>query len=315
MLTVMLIAGAYGYLLGRLPAALLLGGLLAAYLAVLDAFVGLYSAAVLRGGSLGFAAGLLLALALIHTFMRPPVPLSHPLVLVLLGTGVYLGMRVGVLLSEPTTESSSPAGEGPGGLPKLLDSSTLVDGRIAEVVECGFLEGPLAVPGFVLDELQDMADSSDNLRRTRGRRGLDVLNRLTESQRLEVELIDRDVPGAEDVDSKLIVLARDMNAAILTNDFNLNKVATIQEVPILNVNDLSNAVKPAYIPGETFRTEIVRKGEEPDQGVGYLEDGTMVVVENAGDAVGRKLDVVVTSVIQTSAGRMIFTERGGDEDR
>lgn len=314
------LAGVYGYLLGDLVSALLLGGLLAGYLVLLDWHLEAYSPPVLLGGSLGMTLGLLVALALIHTFLRPPVSVTHPVVLVLIGTGMYLGMHVGVLLAEA---GETPAfGTADADLDrerrvtgKLLDSSAVVDGRIVDVVETGFLEGPLLVPDFVLEELQTMADSSDNLKRTRGRRGLDMLNRLQNEAGTALEVVEREYPDLEEVDAKLIALAGDRNASIVTNDFNLNKVATIQGVRILNVNDLSNAVKPAYIPGETFRTEVVKEGEEPGQGVGYLDDGTMVVIEDASDALGETLDVTVTSVIQTSAGRMIFSERADGNSR
>ncbi len=317
-LTVLGLAAAYGFLLGELASPLLLGGLLAVYLVLLDWHLESCTLPVLLGGSVGITVGLLVSLALIHTFLRPPVRISHPVVFVLIGVGMYMGMHVGVLLVEKWdarasgTEDADP-GDARGADEKLLDSSALVDGRIADVAACGFLEGDLVVPGFVLEELQTMADSSDNLTRTRGRRGLDVLNRLQDEEDKPVEVVEREYPDLEEVDAKLVALARERDASIITNDFNLNKVATIKDVRVLNVNDLSNAVKPAYIPGETFRTEVVREGEDPGQGVGYLDDGTMVVIEDAADAIGRTLDVTVTSVIQTSAGRMIFSERGDGE--
>jgi uncharacterized protein YacL len=190
--------------------------------------------------------------------------------------------------------------------PKLLDTSVIVDGRILEVVDAGFIEGRLLVPKFVLKELQAIADSSDSIRRARGRRGLEVLNRLREtSGRLEV--IDRDAPE-RDVDSKLVTLAHDLDAPILTNDYNLNRVARLQGVVILNVNELANAIKPVVLPGEEMSVSIIKDGKEQNQGVGYLEDGTMIVVENGKRLIGETVGVQVTSVLQTAAGRMIFAK-------
>jgi len=182
----------------------------------------------------------------------------------------------------------------------------IVDGRILEVVDAGFIEGRLLVPKFVLKELQAIADSSDSIRRARGRRGLEVLNRLREtSGRLEV--IDRDAPE-RDVDSKLVTLAHDLDAPILTNDYNLNRVARLQGVTILNVNELANAIKPVVLPGEEMSVSIIKDGKEQNQGVGYLEDGTMIVVENGKRLIGETVGVQVTSVLQTAAGRMIFAK-------
>jgi uncharacterized protein YacL len=190
--------------------------------------------------------------------------------------------------------------------PKLLDTSVIIDGRILEIVQAGFVDGRLIVPKFVLRELQTIADSVDSLKRGRGRRGLEVLSQLRDvSQSLEV--LDRDVPE-RDVDSKLVVLARDMGAHILTNDFNLNRVASLQGVKILNINELANALKAVVIPGETMSVTIVKDGKEQNQGVGYLDDGTMIVVENGRTLKGEAVTVDVTSVLQTSAGRMIFAK-------
>ncbi len=193
---------------------------------------------------------------------------------------------------------------------KLIDTSVLIDGRIKEIIDAGFLEGSLIVPRFVLKELQNIADSSDVLRRTKGRRGLDILKALQEKNNstASIEIIDDDPPGAKDVDEKLVVLARQFKAKILTTDYNLNKVAQIEGVAVLNINDLANAVKPAAVPDENIEVKIIKEGKETDQGVGYLDDGTMIVVDGGRAFLGKRVHVIVTSVLQTAAGRMIFTK-------
>ena len=194
------------------------------------------------------------------------------------------------------------------GKPKLLDTSVIIDGRIADISETVFLEGPLSIPQFILNELQFIADSSDPLKRNRGRRGLDVLNKIQKQTKVSVRIQDTDFPEIKEVDSKLIRLAQVTNAKVITNDYNLNKIAELQEVEVLNINDLSNALKPVVLPGEEMTIQIIKEGKEFNQGVGYLDDGTMVVVEHGASKMGHKVDVVVTSVFQTSAGRMIFTK-------
>jgi uncharacterized protein YacL len=189
---------------------------------------------------------------------------------------------------------------------KLLDTSVLIDGRIAEICEAQFMEGVLGVPQFVLHELQMVADSSDSLKRQRGRRGLEVLQRIQKMPQVEVRILQEDFPLAGDVDHKLVELARSMGAKIVTNDFNLNKVATVQGFSVLNVNQLAQALKPAVLPGEPMRVLILREGKEPNQGVAYLDDGTMVVVDGARRMINKSVDVIVTSVHQTTAGKMIF---------
>jgi uncharacterized protein YacL len=189
---------------------------------------------------------------------------------------------------------------------KLLDTSVLIDGRIADIAEAYFLEGVLGVPQFVLRELQTVADSSDALKRQRGRRGLEVLQRMQKMSQIEVRMLDDDSAQDATVDDKLVELARRTGAKIVTNDFNLNKVATVQGIAVLNVNLLANAMKPAVLPGESMRVLILREGKEPNQGVAYLDDGTMVVVDNARRMINKSVDVVVTSVHQTTAGKMIF---------
>jgi len=203
--------------------------------------------------------------------------------------------------------SAEPTG-GPndGGRSVLLDTSVIIDGRIADVARTGFLPGAMVVPSFVLNELQHIADSGDGLRRQRGRRGLDILNRLQKDSSIAFRISDLDVEGVRNVDDKLVILARQLRAPILTNDYNLNRVAELQGVVVLNINELANAVKAIYIPGESLEVRVIQEGKEAGQGVGYLDDGTMVVVEDGRGYIERSLSVVVTKVLQTAAGRMIF---------
>jgi uncharacterized protein YacL len=200
---------------------------------------------------------------------------------------------------------------------RVIDTSAIIDGRIADVYETHFLSGTIVVGRFILKELQDIADSSDTLKRGRGRRGLDILKRLQEHGEIQVKIYDKDYPEIKDVDGKLVSLAKELDAAILTTDFNLNKVASLQGVTVLNVNDLANALRPAVLPGEAMTIFVAKEGKEKEQGVGYLDDGTMVIVEEGRRLVGKKVDVTVTSVLQTSAGRMIFTKsrEGGSRER
>ena len=190
---------------------------------------------------------------------------------------------------------------------KILDTSVIIDGRIADICETKFLTGPLIIPQFVLTELHKLADSSESTKRMRARRGLEILQKLQDEAKLTIKIYEKDYPGLKDVDTKIVQLSKDLNALALTTDYNLNKIATLQGITILNVNDLANALKPIYLPGETVYVYVVKEGKERDQGVGYLDDGTMVVVEDGRRFIGRKVDVVVTSALQTSAGRMIFT--------
>ena len=189
---------------------------------------------------------------------------------------------------------------------KILDTSVIIDGRIADIVETGFLEGSLVIPQFVLRELQLVADSADSLKRNRGRRGLDILQRIQKITHLNVQILEDDFPNVRDVDMKLIELAKVYNCKIVTNDFNLNKVAGLHGVEVLNINELANALKPIVLPGETMRVFILKEGKEYNQGVAYLDDGTMVVVDNAKKMISRTIDISVTSVLQTTAGKMIF---------
>ncbi len=189
---------------------------------------------------------------------------------------------------------------------KILDTSVIIDGRIADICETGFMDGTLVIPQFVLRELQQVADSADSLKRNRGRRGLDILQKIRKMSGLEVTISELDFPDVREVDLKIIELAKTLNAKIVTNDFNLNKVAQLRGVQVLNINELANALKPVVLPGEFMRVFILKEGKEYSQGVAYLDDGTMVVVDNARKLIGKNVDITVTSVLQTTAGKMIF---------
>jgi uncharacterized protein YacL len=202
---------------------------------------------------------------------------------------------------------AAAGGNGHAGDPHIVvDTSVLIDGRIAEIIESGFVAGTLVVPRFVLDELQHIADSSDTLRRNRGRRGLDILGRLQRDARTPVEIVEDEAPAVAEVDAKLVELAKRRSRVILTNDFNLNRVAELQGVRVMNINSLANAVKPAVLPGEELHVKVIQEGKEAGQGVGFLDDGTMIVVEGGARLIDREVDLVVTRVLQTVAGRMIF---------
>ncbi|MFN2492385.1 MAG: PIN/TRAM domain-containing protein [Pyrinomonadaceae bacterium] len=189
---------------------------------------------------------------------------------------------------------------------KILDTSVIIDGRIADVAETGFLTGSLIIPQFILRELQQVADSPDSSKRQRGRRGLDMLNRLQNNSSLDIQIVETDFPSVREVDLKLIELGKQLDAVIVTNDFNLNKVSQLRGVSVLNINELANALKPVVLPGEAMRVFILKEGKEYNQGVAYLDDGTMVVVDNARRLIGKNADIAVTSVLQTTAGKMIF---------
>ena len=266
---------------------------------------------VILGGVLGFIIGLTSA-----SIMAAPlklVPLEQSIVnfIVLLMNAFfgYLGVTIGIREGErlnPAKIKKLFRGGTDENL-KILDTSVIIDGRIADVCETEFLDGTLVIPQFILHELQHIADSSDSLKRARGRRGLDVLHRIQKMSHMDVRIVDEDVPRIREVDSKLIAIAKRSGAKIVTNDFNLNKVAELQGVKVLNINDLSNAVKPVALPGETMRVFVLKEGKEPGQGVAYLDDGTMIVVENGRRHISRNVEVAVTSVLRTAAGRMIFT--------
>ena len=266
----------------------------------------------LLGGAFGAVLGVFAALLVTLVVSRTdePEPTKSFLEFAALFAFGYLGLVLGSgrgrELRVDAMEEFFGKKTAPSGSVKLLDTSALIDGRIADICEAQFLEGVLGVPQFVLRELQMVADSSDSLKRQRGRRGLEVLQRIQKMPQVEVRILEEDFPQAGDVDHKLVELARGMGAKIVTNDFNLNKVATVQGFSVLNVNQLAQALKPAVLPGEPMRVLILREGKEPNQGVAYLDDGTMVVVDGARRMINKSVDVVVTSVHQTTAGKMIF---------
>jgi uncharacterized protein YacL len=266
----------------------------------------------LLGGALGTVLGIFAALLVTLVISRTgePEPTKSFLEYAALFAFAYLGLVLGSERGGELKAGSQAAimpGQPPAPGPmKLLDTSVLIDGRIADVCEAHFLDGVLGVPQFVLHELQLVADSSDSLKRQRGRRGLEVLQRLQKMPKADVRILEQDLPSAGDVDHKLVELARRLGAKIVTNDFNLNKVATVQGLAVLNVNQLANALKPVVLPGEPMRVLILREGKEPNQGVAYLDDGTMVVVDGGRRLINKIVDIQVTSVHQTTAGKMIF---------
>jgi len=270
-------------------------------------------------GAAGFILGLIIATLINVTLGFIPfssVPVLGPFLQPFIGIimilfwgylGVYLGIRIASVrtsgqLFDPSARQLSFLGERNF---KVLDTSAIVDGRIADICQSGFLDGTLVVPQFVLDELQHLADCPENLKRNRGRRGLDILNKLRKERDLQV--VEKEYPEPQ-VDTKLVRLAQELKASLITTDFNLNKVAQVQGVKVLNVNDLANAVKSVVLAGEEMNVQILREGKEPNQGLGYLDDGTMVVVEGGRKFIGAKVAVEVTSVLQTSAGKMLFVK-------
>jgi uncharacterized protein YacL len=227
----------------------------------------------------------------------------------------YIGLLIGTRKPEwldPASLTRLFKEKGAGRSYKLLDTSVIIDGRIADLCDTAFIEGALVVPQFVLKELQLIADSPDALKRQRGRRGLDVLDHLQKSSQVSVIISDLDFPDIRDVDSKLIECAKTLDAKIVTNDFNLNKVARIHGIQVLNINELANALRPVVLPGEAMKVFILKEGKEKDQGVAYLEDGTMVVVDNSRRMIGQTVSVTVTSVLQTTVGKMIFGRYNGE---
>jgi uncharacterized protein YacL len=276
---------------------------------------------VLLGGLLGLIVSLLLGHLLTTSLLALPmwggvdnVAINSLVQAALAYMGVVLGARKGADF-DLNEYKRHFRGESKEQNSKLLDTSVIIDGRIADICETGFLEGTLIIPQFVLRELQQIADSSDPIKRNRGRRGLDILQRIQRSVDVHVKILEQDFPKIKDVDSKLVALGKQLGAKILTNDFNLNKVAELQGVAVLNVNQLANAVRPVVLPGELMSVHILKEGKEYGQGVAYLDDGTMVVVDSARKYVGKSVDVAVTSVLQTTAGRMIFTRLKDDFER
>jgi uncharacterized protein YacL len=221
----------------------------------------------------------------------------------------YMGLQIGFKKGEEihlhgwkAFSKTAPQSENT----KILDTSVIIDGRIADITETGFIEGTLIIPQFVLNELQHIADSSDSIKRTRGKRGLEVLRHIQKQAYVDVQILEKDYPAVKEVDSKLIELAKEVHGKIITNDSNLNKVAELQGIEVLNINELANSIKPVVLPGEEINVKILKEGKEIGQGVAYLDDGTMIVVDNGRRQMGKTIDVVVTSVLQTPAGRMIF---------
>jgi uncharacterized protein YacL len=304
---------------GWVVAWIVLGFTLLPYLTVIPALAALRAVTELSTAEfvtaiIGLFLGLLLGLLVGLPAGNLPAPIGT---VAPLGLSIFLGLAMvgltvakrhdlitaaeglGIIKRAPATEASA--------IPRILvDTSAIIDGRIADIAESGFLYGVLEVPRFVLDEVQRLADSADSMRRTRGRRGLEILNQMRKGEATPVQVIDEDVPGVHEVDSKLVALARKNGRAILTNDLNLNRIADLQGVRVLNVNSLANAVKPALLPGEDLRVRVIQAGKDAGQGVGYLDDGTMVVVENGAKSIDSEVDVTVTRVLQTVAGRMVF---------
>lgn len=315
-------------------AAFIAGGLLVSYL-VLQVLVGYCRKGVRRFNEilettsidilLGGIAGLLLGI-MVGVMSTYPLSMlrgfgNYLIIAVFLLCGA-LGVKIGtsraselfsLLPSACNTcnQAQLPAAESHE--TKVLDTSAIIDGRIYDVCQSNFLDGRLVVPTFVIEELQHIADSSDNLRRNKGRRGLELLSKMQKHPQIKIDIMEADIPEERDVDAKLVKLCKRLNASIITNDFNLNKVSELQGIKVLNINELANAVKMIVYPGENMHISIIKEGKESGQGVGYLEDGTMVVVEDAQNDIGRDLDVVVTSVFQTAAGRMIFTRKSRED--
>jgi uncharacterized protein YacL len=284
------------------------------------------SPSVIVSATIGLFVGLALGAIAAYPVSLLPKPLGQFLPFLIAAAFGYAGLAItisrpeimhGVRMrlfpkeAENTAQTKlSPAEKQ---APILLDTSVIIDGRIADICRTGFIQGELIVPLFVLNELQHVADSADALRRNRGRRGLEILRQLQEDSPVPVRLTDADVPAVREVDDKLISLARELGGSILTNDYNLNRVAELQSVSVLNVNELANAVKTVLLPGESFTIHVLQEGKEYNQGVGYLDDGTMVVVEDGMSYIGNTIEVNVSKVLQTAAGRMIFARPSSEE--
>lgn len=297
------------------------GGFSIALIAIaLEFFLRRLTLQVLFVGFVGLFFGIILANLLSYSIFNIPVDETTQLI----GKGImnavfgYLGVVLALRRREELNSITSrifsqktPINESY----KILDTSVIIDGRIADICESGFIEGILQIPQFILKELQQIADSSDSLKRNRGRRGLDVLQKIQKMKNIKVEIHDLDFPHIKEVDRKLIEFAKSLGGKVLTNDYNLNKIAELQGVVVLNINELANALKPVVLPGEIMHVYILKEGKEAGQGVAYLDDGTMVVVDHGKKYMGQSMDVVVTSVLQTTAGRMIFTRLKEEEDR
>ncbi|KJU87108.1 twitching motility protein PilT [Candidatus Magnetobacterium bavaricum] len=317
-LMIVLIFGLIGFMLGqgygfKLEGAAT-GVLLGLMVSAAEFFLRRFRLGRVVGGMIGLFLGIILARLIIYPIERLIGDINTIAFIVEALIG-YTGLLIGLTKGEGLTFASFMRlfrGQNIEENVKILDTSSIIDGRIADVCETGFIEGTFIVPQFILQELQHIADSSDSMKRSRGRRGLDVLHRMQKFSSINVRIVDEEFQKIREVDSKLVALAKMMNAKIITNDFNLNKVAQLQDVPVLNINELANALKPVVLPGEVMKVFIIKEGKEPNQGVAYTDDGTMVVVENARKLIGKNVDVVVTSVLQTTAGRMIFSKSSSD---
>lgn len=271
---------------------------------------------------LGLVSGLIVAALLAFPISMLPAPFGEILPFISVLIFGYIGVMVflmrqndifslfGSTFNKPAYSGQLEGKTGENKQPILLDTSVIIDGRIADIAKTGFIPGSLVITRFVLNELQYIADSADSLRRQRGRRGMEVLSQLQKDPNVLIRLSDADIEGVREVDEKLIILARQMRCPILTNDYNLNRVAELQGVSVLNVNELANAVKSAMLPGELLHIRVIQEGKELDQGVGYIDDGTMVVVENGKELINQEVTVTVTKVLQTAAGKMIFARPG-----
>lgn len=318
-LAAMLFGGIFGAIIGSFISPYLIKSLFM-FTSTVEKSLSAMSTQDLIAGTLGLFLGLIIANLVGLAFGS--VPYIGPYVSVALSIILgYLGMHLVVskkselagwlhLHAEGSFDKKKNKDHHTG---KLLDTNVIIDGRVADIYRSGFLEGPIIVPVFVLEELQKIADSSDILKRNRGRRGLDILNHMRKNSKDNVIIVTNDFEDISEVDSKLVKLAREKNYKIVTNDYNLNKVAELQGVAVLNINDLAIAVKPAVIPGEQIFVQLVKSGKEEGQGVAYLEDGTMIVVENGSQCIGKEVPVIITSVLQTSAGKMIFAKLESDE--
>ncbi len=297
---------------------ILIGGILGLIAIAVEITFKKIELGLIIGGLLGISCGLLFA----HLLILPlRLLLGEDIKAISFGLMAVFGYG-GLLLGLSRGKAISIAGifrlfrgQGTEENLKILDTSVIIDGRIADVCETGFLEGVFILPQFILQELQHIADAADPMKRARGRRGLDILHKIQKMSRITVRIVDEDFPKIKEVDSKLVALAKLLNAKVITNDFNLNKVAELQGVSVLNINELANSLKPVVLPGETMKVFILKEGKEYNQGVAYLDDGTMVVVENARRLIGKNADVTVTSVLQTTAGRMIFSKLKEEYER
>ncbi len=284
---------------------LVIGGLVYLLVLTVERVVKRSSPFVLLGGCLGVIAAIVVTLILRSALGLDGIPM--PISLSILIICSHIGFTIGARVMKVIRIAAGKAGLTSSNAPKILDTSAIIDGRIVDMVELGFLGGPMVVAQFVLNELQAIADSGDPLRRARGRRGLGILERLQAVEGLVINIVDEDFPRAKEVDAKIVEMAKQKSAMIVTTDFNLSKVAELQGVRVLNVHQLSQAVRPVVLPGENVRVTIQKSGKEHGQGVGYMEDGTMVVVDGGAEHMDESVETIVTSVLQTTAGRMIFS--------